>query len=326
MRAGRPSDERVDLREMRHAFLTRSDVERAFRDLLNRAPESDQVIVDLLASHRSIHELVLTIVSSREFRYRVRRNSNHDLSIEHRILVGTHHKTGTQWLANIFSYVCEIFGLRYFKGDQNNLSDADQVFFQVDSAFNLPELTPYKGVHIIRDPRDVIISGAYFHETTTEEDWLFVPNPKFGGMSYREKICSLSSPKDKLCFEMDNKGQQTLLQMRGWDYDNPDFFEVTYESLVQDADLIIFDRMFRFLGFQGLSIATCLDIAWYRSLFSGQVPKDGVHVRMGTPEQWRNVFTKEIGEEFVARFGGLLRYLGYEHDDCWVEQLPSTRG
>jgi hypothetical protein len=77
---------------------------------------------------------------------------------------------------------------------------------------------------LIRDPRDVIVSGCFYHQSA-EEAWLQVPQRRLGGLSYQEKLRSYASFDDQLLFEMENPGVHTIRQMLEWGYSNPLFWE-----------------------------------------------------------------------------------------------------
>lgn len=62
---------------------------------------------------------------------------------------------------------------------------------------------PYRRIHIIRDPRDIIISGCFFHQASTEQ-CLHVSDPAYDGMTYQQKINSFSDINDQIIFEMEN--------------------------------------------------------------------------------------------------------------------------
>lgn len=217
--------------------------------------------------------------------------------------------------------ISRLLKLKFHNGVQRALEPNQQVFMQVDSAFELPKLPGYRGLHIIRDPRDVIISGAAYHEKTVEEDWLLVPKPEFGGVSYQEKLRSFDDAYDKHVFEMNNRGMQTIRQMGSWNYNDENFIEIKYEDLIVDSELALFSQIFLFLGLSGPALPACLDIAWSRSLFSGALKKNGVHIRSGKPKQWRNIFTKPLAYEFQELFGDVLVRLGYEADASWIDEL-----
>lgn len=238
--------------------------------------------------------------------------------MDHKILVGTHHKTGTVWMLNIFVQICKKYPLRFLhgkrKGDFLTFDKHYDVYFQYNSRFDLDALvSDYRGFHIIRDPRDIIISGCFYHQTSSEE-WLKQPKKEFDNLTYQDKINSYDNLEDQLIFEMNNVGRTTIEEISNWDYNNPRFFEVKYENLIKDKNMNLFREIFSFLGFK--KIKNLLDIAYNLSLFSGNRNNPN-HVRSGRPEQWKEHFTKRCKEEFLKLFNDALIKLGYESNNDW---------
>ncbi len=238
--------------------------------------------------------------------------------LPHKILVGSHHKTGTVWMRNVFSCVCERLRLHFFAGEQEKLPRKFDVFMQNHSRF-MPEKfsDSIRGVHIIRDPRDRIVSGMYYHQKS-KESWLHKPMKVLGGATYQEKINSFGTMEEQLMFEMEHSGRWGINEMLSWDYSDGRFMNVKYEELIIDHDLRMFHEIFTFLGFPGSVIPTCLDCAYKNSLFSGNIEKS-VHVRSGKSSQWKNHFNSDHKQRFVELFGGALVKLGYEENDLWAE-------
>ena len=236
------------------------------------------------------------------------------IQLDHKILVGTHHKTGTVWLAAIFEQLCNRLGLAYVKSGVDSLPAAFDVWLEDHSQFgSMLQQGGYRGVHIIRDPRDVIVSACRYHQTSNEPQ-LHVPKPEFGGMTYQEKLCSLE-PDAQLLLEMEHSAGYNIRCMTEWDYSNPDFFEVKYEDLMADTDLLLFHRIFTFLGFPAEVLPTVLGIAYNNSLFSGRVAS--THVRSGRSRQWEAHFKPVHKERFHQLFGDALMQLGYETGRDW---------
>ena len=242
--------------------------------------------------------------------------------LPHKILVGTHHKTGTVWLNNIFRTLCRFHSLTYFNGSQAELPKDYDVFIQDHTRFDLAALSDsYRGIHMVRDPRDVVLSGCFYHQKS-QESWLHEPMDEYGGMTYQEKINTYSTPDEQILFEMENSGRVTINEMLDWDYQNPNFMELKYEDLIEDTELAIFHQIFSFLGFPGSAIPSALAVSFNKSLFSGKA-KASVHIRSGKAKQWEKRFTQQHKERFYELFGDGLIKMGYETDNSWVSASSS---
>lgn len=235
-----------------------------------------------------------------------------------RVLVGTHHKCGTVWMRDIFSAVCDRLSLVFYKGEQRQLPRRYDVFFQNHSRFRFSTLLgPHRGLHLIRDPRDVIISGVFYHERCTSELWLRQHRRMFQGRSYQQALVELQCLEEKLRFEMLHCSGATIRDMLAWDYANPDFYEAKYEDLIEDVELRRFRDIFAFLRLPEDRMDELLRIAFDKSLFSGRVAASTGHIRSGRPRQWQSYFTPRLHRQFLDLFGDALVRLGYEQNDQW---------
>jgi hypothetical protein len=240
------------------------------------------------------------------------------IDLAHQILVGTHHKAGTVWLLKIFKKVCEEFGLRLCHGEISQIPQECDVILPRHSRFDFEQLQKeWRGVHLIRDPRDVIVSGCFYHGQS-QEAWLHVKRAGYGGLSYQEKLNSYVSMEDRILFEMENWGQSCIRGMLQWNYNDPAFFEVKYEDLISDHQLVLFHTIFAFLGFPGHAIPQSLKISYENSLFSGMLAKTS-HIRSGQIRQWEKYFTPALDRRFRELFGDeALGMLGYEDNGEWA--------
>ena len=236
--------------------------------------------------------------------------------LPYKILIGSHHKAGTVWLQSIFKSICNNYSLVFFNGKQNNLPEQFDVFLQFHSQFDLTSSHyNYRGVHIIRDPRDIIISGCFYHKVSSEK-WLHNPSRQYGGKTYQEKINSYSNLEDQILFEMENSGFRNINKILNWDYSNPLFYEIKYEELIKDSKLILFNNIFDFLGFPADIKPTLLEISYNKSMFSGKL-KQSKHIRSGKSKQWENHFNSIHKNRFNNLFGDALIRLGYESNNDW---------
>jgi hypothetical protein len=236
--------------------------------------------------------------------------------LPYRVLIGAHHKSGTVWLKSIFRTVCSEYSLRFFEGKQGDAPQQYDVFFQDHSRFELDRFpSPVRGLHLIRDPRDIILSGCFYHQKA-DEPWLHRPREDLLGLTYHQAINRAETLEDKISFEMEHAGRRTIEELIAWDYTRPFFCELKYEDLIRDTDLMIFHRAFAFLGFPGSALPGVLAIAYRKSLFSNQL-KTSDHIRSGEVGQWKQYFTRKHKERFCELFGDVLIRLGYEDNDDW---------
>lgn len=237
------------------------------------------------------------------------------------LVVATYHKSGTVWMLRLFQGVANSLGLKLHRSRQGYEPGAD-IYMAYKSVVPVElQDVDFRGVHLIRDPRDVILSGMHYHRTA-REPWLKIPEDYLGGKSYQETLQGLS-PDEQLYFEMDMVGQQTISQMLAWNYQDKRFFEVKYEDLISPDGVDLFHQIMTFMGFGGSELEQCLAV--FRRISLQQVgfvkELNDRHVRSGRPRQWQTEFRRRHGERFVSRLGDCLVRLGYESDNRWVEQL-----
>ena len=166
----------------------------------------------------------------------------------------------------------------------------------------------FRGLHIIRDPRDLIISSAKYH-TWSDEEWLHIPQEKFSGQTYSEKINSLTEGKERLIFEMDNSAGGQIIIMDS--FKERDIFKtIHYEDLMDDKDMYLWHKLSIYLGLEGKEIIRSIEAFWNNSLFGGK--QKSKHIQDGSNRQYELIFDDELMGQFNSRFKGVLNRLGYD--------------
>lgn len=246
-------------------------------------------------------------------------------------VIGTHHKTGTVWMRSTFGAICEAINLQFRPVERNEDISPNEIMppivvFQSHSEFTgFPWLITneqHRIFHLIRDPRDVIISATHYHRVA-QESQLHRPRKKFGGKTYQEQLNDLPTDRDRYLFEMENTSANVIRAMHSWNYQRPNCFECKYEDLMADADMTLFSRVLSHLGFSNGEITIGQKKFWQHSIFGKKAGKTGTHIRSGAARQWPDVFDRRLAETFVQEFGGVLVALGYERDNSWVDRLPN---
>jgi len=246
-------------------------------------------------------------------------------------VVATHHKTGSVWMCRVFKQIATKLGIPFVKiapgREPSAAPGIPAIVFSNHSNFrSLPgllERPKTKIVHLIRDPRDIVISGMHYHRDAREQ-WLHRPDPDLDGMTYQQKLNSLSDDHSRYLFEMQHNAKRTIKGMRRWNYSLPNAMECKYEDLINDVEMVTFTKMIVHLGFTPDEQNLCRKYFWDRSLFGNAKKIKPGHVKSGSSQQWREAFDRQLAGKFIEEFGDSLIELGYENDNSWIETLSGS--
>jgi hypothetical protein len=273
-----------------------------------------------------------------------------------------HHKCGTRWLYSIVRHVCAETGLRAVEvhnaaalaTDLGAFARAERAGFVAYTNAEwarVATLGAFRGFHVIRDPRDVVVSAYFSHRYSH-------PTREFPGLEEHRAALERLSEEEGLLAEI-RYSAWTLGCMAGWPYSHPDVLELRMEDLVANPYARLLEA-FRFLGlvdeapFGVSSRLRHVLAAAGRALSartSGRIPplfplarvpaerllgvvlendftrKSGgrkpgqedvrSHYRKGVPGDWRNHFRPAHVVAFKEAYGELLVSLGYEKDLDW---------
>ncbi len=249
--------------------------------------------------------------------------------MKYNLVVATHHKTGTVWMDGVFKAIAADLGVRFIDY-QAELANLDEflrepfVLLNHDSDFRtqpgLLERNDVRILHLIRDPRDILISAMHYHKRA-KEGWLHEPAPRYLGTTYQRALLSKPSKFDQYVFEMENTTANTLRDLRQWSYGRPNCFEARYEHLRGDTGFAYWRRIMAVLGLDESEQQSATRHFWQNSLFGGLSRLGNRHIRSGAVAQWKREFTVRLGYAFLERFPGLLQMLKYEPDPRWILDL-----
>lgn len=139
-----------------------------------------------------------------------------------------HHKCGSSATMNILEDVCRVLGRRLEKGPTETSrpgirydpSNSFLVYRNATPRSCDPSMGPLRGFHIIRDPRDVVVSAYFSHLHSHPQ------NPTF--VEIRNTLQKLDM-RDGLLFEFDYLSKQ-FEAMFAWDYRQSNVLEMRLES------------------------------------------------------------------------------------------------
>lgn len=185
---------------------------------------------------------------------------------------------------------------------------------------DLDRFSDIRAIHIIRDPRDMIVSGYYYHKRAgepwcnylnpTDDDWSIVnasvPKTLPTDTSFSEYLNKVSL-EEGLAAEFEFR-QHHFASMMAWATDDSRVMTIRYEDILgNEAD--VFRRIY---DFYGLSFHTKFFAGMYANRYSLKSARRLTsHIRNPNKGQWRDLFTPELTDKFNERYGDLLEKYGY---------------
>lgn len=175
----------------------------------------------------------------------------------------------------------------------------------------------------IRDPRDLIVSGYFYHKRgaepwfrysdPTEKYWQpingRVPEGLQPGQSYSDYLNSVDV-ETGLIAEIQFR-QFHLESMQHWP-EHPHILTLKYEDILGN-EKAIFKQLFEF--YQLSELQTQYGLFWVDK-YRAKKQTNNQHLRNPKPNQWREVFTDQANDYFNQRYWHLLTSLGYESPKC----------
>jgi hypothetical protein len=244
------------------------------------------------------------------------------------------HKSGSQWLKQIFSdfRVFQYSGLLPLSETtidslipSYDSFDLTQIFVPtktiITGAFHLQYEefirlsirlgNRYRAFFVIRDPRDILVSH-YFS--------LKYSHSLFGSVGkHREVLNNLSTTKGLLY--LIDQDQYIFDEIKSWvdaynSGQNTNIILVYFEDLIGSKQLEHVQKLFRHcdINLPNDSLEQLLADYNFERLSGGrQLGEENhrSHYRKGTPGDWRNYFNQEIADKFYTITGSLVHDLGY---------------
>jgi hypothetical protein len=144
-----------------------------------------------------------------------------------------HHKTATQWIGSVLGDLAASLGLRSVHVAMRGCLSLAERIAAADVAViadayqsEVDTLPRMRGFHVIRDPRDMIVSGYFSHRYTHPiNGWVALA-------AHRAELARLSL-HDGMLREMQFM-DQFIRQLASWKYDQPGVLEVRLEDLITD--------------------------------------------------------------------------------------------
>ncbi|WP_159322001.1 sulfotransferase domain-containing protein [Spiribacter roseus] len=238
--------------------------------------------------------------------------------MKNHVAIGTHQKTGTVWMSNIFQDLAKRLSCNYKNirkySDAAKLARVKSKNFGIvfDSHSRFPDgffEFNVMALHLVRDPRDVLISATKYHEATLDS-FAVRSREKFGGKSLQKSLKELSSFEDKLLFEIDYWIESTIKDIAS-PIKKSNCLTLKYEDLIRDSEMFYVPRILTCLGFSVPEILVGLNSFWRNSIFGSLDSSEVSHIKDGSVSQYKKVFSPTVFKKFEDKFSEELEMLGY---------------
>ena len=124
----------------------------------------------------------------------------------------------------------EEIGIKVWHRDHQQEPDHWEICFDTHCKFSKKDLpSEYKGVMVIRDPRDIIISGMHYH-MISDEEWLRIPQPWLNGGIYQKMLVDLTTDEERYLYEMKYAATGTINEIMNAMRSFPEFHASFHEE------------------------------------------------------------------------------------------------
>jgi len=235
------------------------------------------------------------------------------------IIHSSYHKAGTKLFEKILIEIAKKYN-KPLNTEMKNISCND-IFLDLHSDFyknKIYTLIPltYKGTHMLRDPRDIIVS-AYFYHQWSDEEWI---NRKIINEQPLKKYLKTCSIEEGLISEI-HLLHNNIQNMYNWNYNNNKFLEIKYENIIYD-DVNLYEKIFNHYEIKSEDIDYFVNFALqnkFQNITNRKLCeiKNNKHTRSGIEGQWKKYFTNAVKSTFKLTFGDILVKTKYEDDNNW---------
>lgn len=187
-------------------------------------------------------------------------------------------------------------------------------------SIDLDRFDDIRVVRFIRDPRDLLVSGYFYHKRSAEHwcdlvdpvdlDWLVVNGAVPQRLPHGNSLSGYlnqASMEEGLLAELEFRHHH-FESMKHWPVSDERIRLFRYEDILGNEA-----EVFReILGFYELPWLACYNGVRYARLFSAaQKSGKAGHIRNASSGQWREYFSPGLRKTFNDQYGDLLLHLGY---------------
>lgn len=258
----------------------------------------------------------------------------------HRSFFFCYHKVGSALCAKLAEKLAATFGWEAaaWAGQIKWIDPSKQITTFAHSLIEFDlSATPHKGVRLLRDPRDILVSGYLYHQRCRErwcindhfdltppilpprvphsqahrsEEWKRAYLINLGGLSYQQNLLTRDR-EEGLNFEMDRYTRWTIEAMLSWKPD-PDTIDVKIEHFIANFDGTL-ELIFRHFGLPESDIPKALAAVRDEDLarMSDEQIAENPHIHSRSISKWKTMLTPQQIQQFDEKYAGAIAHLGY---------------
>ena len=238
------------------------------------------------------------------------------------VVVACHHKAGSSYIRNTLVKICHLLDWRLEQSGHNEFPNLTQehnekctiYYFShsncdlINSLLKERQFHQGKAIHIVRDPRTLVVSAARYHLDSTEA-WLDMPLKKYHQATYRSLMLRQRTFDDQLILEMREASRQTLLNMSRINSIIPKLLQFKIEDLSWDTSGLVHSRFAQVLACDPEDRQICQNILLKDSF--AMLPKTPSHSRTGMDLNAHEVYGERASREYNRLYKNLHLRLGY---------------
>lgn len=270
-----------------------------------------------------------------------------------------HHKCASSWVIKVLYEIAATLGQKIYEKqtthiksfeDEINNKEVDLFISPNTRYLDTKKIHYKKGFHVIRDPRDICVSGYFSHKYT------HAINGWEGLGKLRNEL--LNSPMDEGLFKEMEFSSLFIEHIQSWNYDDPKILTIKMEEFILNPllawlnilkHLELFSSDFSSSPIQNLEmkqlfnrILRKMSLIRFISIGNGEISESELqkildklafekltkgrskgeenvksHYRKGAIGDWKNYFNENHKNIFKEKYGELLITLGYEKNYDW---------